>query len=344
VARDERIRDGSELPWLHKKIVREQLEPYRQSRATPEYQNDLLEKVKRVEKEPGRKYRIEAAGREWSEENDLAELRALNDYLWDNYDERLPKDEYKILVKLIKEKEQQLKKEPEEIKAPVEQEKSKGDEITYQGEQYNKQDPYEKLTGLTAKVREAEEKLPFDEYQKLRVWIEDADRARWSGALEQQLALSHKKFERSNTMEDLKAAEGGRVISPQMEEMMRNPIIGLFMTEAAIANEIVKSIPLDDRLRDPLKEGLEELEAGKKGIDERDSERNAGPKSGETLDELLSFKAADAKDRDNRDRIEKAIEENRKAKEQELKQQKQERDKKDRGDEDWDRFEPWGRG
>jgi hypothetical protein len=244
-------------------------------------------------------------------------------------------------VEWIKEKEQL--KEPE-IKAPAEKEKPRADEINYQGEQYNKQDPYEKLTGLTAKVRESEERLPVDEYQKLRGWIEHADRARWAGALEQQLQLTHKKFDRSKTMEDLKAAEGGRVLIPEMEEMMKNPIIGLFMAEAAIANEIVRSIPLDDRLRDPLKEGRDELEAGKKGIDARDRERNARPKSGETLDQLLGFKAADAKGRENRERIESAIEENKKAKHEELKEQKKKREDKDRGDEDRDRFDPWGRG
>lgn len=51
-------------------------------------------------------------------------------------------------------------------------------------------------------------------------------------------------------MEDLKAAEGGRVIDPQLEQFMRNPIVGIFMIEASIASEIVRSIPLDDRNRD----------------------------------------------------------------------------------------------
>ena len=339
MAREERVRDGLELPWMHKKIVREQLEPYRQSRATPERNDDLPEKAIKIEK-PYAQDRIEAAGREWSKANDLAELRELNEYLWDNYDERLPKNEYKKLAEWIRDKEQN-KAEPES-KAPTEKEKPRSDEITYQGDKYTKQDPYEKLIGLTAKARENEDRIPFDDYQKLRVWIEQADRAKWAGALEQQLELTHKKFERSKTMEDLKAAEGGRVLSPEMQEMMSNPIVGLFMAEAAIANEIVRSIPLDDRLRDPLKEGRDDLEAGKKGIDERDRERNSRPKSGQTLDQLLGIKGAEDKDRENRERIEKAIEENKKAKERELREQKRKRDEPER--DDWDRFDPWGRG
>lgn len=339
--REERIRDGLELPWLRKKLIREQLEPYRQGRATPERkEDDVSERVKNFDK-PERQDKIEAAGREWSKASELADLQKLNEYLWDNYDERLPKHEYKKLMGWIRDKERGEAKAESQVVS--EKEKPRGDEINYQGEQYGKQDPYEKLVGLTNKIRESEERLPVDEYQKLRGWIEEADRARWAGALEKQLELTHKKFERSNTMEDLKAAEGGRVISPEMQEIMSNPIVGLFMTEAAIANELVRSIPLDDRLRDPLKEGRDALEAGKKGIDEREKERNDRAKSMDSLDELLGIKKADERDRENRERIEKAIEENKKAKDRELKEQKKNRDK-DRGDEEWDRFDPWGRG
>ncbi|MES6452331.1 hypothetical protein U6V07_12405, partial [Cutibacterium acnes] len=69
-------------------------------------------------------------------------------------------------------------------------------------------DSYDKLTGLLKKTREDERRLPFDDYQKLRVWIEDADRARFSGAVEKELERVHKR-DRTRTMEDLKAMEGG---------------------------------------------------------------------------------------------------------------------------------------
>ena len=72
------------------------------------------------------------------------------------------------------------------------------------------------------------------------------------------------------------------------------------------------------------------------------STRNSRSKSGQTLDQLLGIKGAEDKDRENRERIEKAIEENKKAKERELKEQKRKRDEPER--DDWDRFDPWGRG
>jgi hypothetical protein len=73
---------------------------------------------------------------------------------------------------------------------------------------------------------------PVDDYQKLRGWLEHADRARWSGVLERELANTHKQFERSKTMEQLKAQEGGRVINPMQENFMSHPVMGLFMQGA----------------------------------------------------------------------------------------------------------------
>jgi len=48
---------------------------------------------------------------------------------------------------------------------------------------------------------------------------------------------------------------------------MKNPIMGLFLTEAAIANELVRSIVLDDRNRDYDKEARDELEDAKKDME-----------------------------------------------------------------------------
>ena len=81
-------------------IVREQLEPYQ------EWKEKQVAKEKEAElgkkrDDPERPYyqdTIEAAGREWSKTNSLGELRDLNEYLWDNYEERIPKDQYKKLA------------------------------------------------------------------------------------------------------------------------------------------------------------------------------------------------------------------------------------------------------
>lgn len=56
--------------------------------------------------------------------------------------------------------------------------------------------------------------------------------------------------------------EGGRVIDPMQDAMMRNPVVGLFMTGASIVNTIVKMIPLTEN-KDHLKDNREELEKSK---------------------------------------------------------------------------------
>ena len=259
----------------------------------------------------------------------------MNEYLWDNYEERIPKDEYKKLAGWIKDKER-LGDRPQEQATKDEPTKTPKDRdsFEFQGDKYSKGDGYEKLTGLASKLREGEERLPFDDYQKLRGWMEHADRERWSGALEKQIELTHKKFERSNTIADLKAAEGGRVIDPQLEQLMRNPIVGLFMTEAAIASEIVRSIPLDDRNRDYLKENRDSLEDAKRGLDEEVREQIKMP--------WEISKSQQERDREAQEKIEKAIEENKKAKDKEIEEKKRKREERERGD-DWDRFDPWGR-
>jgi hypothetical protein len=365
-AKSERADNVINLPWMHKKIVREQIEPYRdwvekqKQRSGSEAREEQLEK-------PFYQDTIEAAGKDWSRDNSLDELRGLNKYLWDNKDERIPKDDYKKLARWIKDKERvrlenrgetefEKEKEPgsddksnsEKDKefakiepgraSKFEIDKEKLETIESKGEQSNKQDPYNKLKELIEKS-EKEEKIPFDDYQKVRVMMEDADRARWDGALDKQLQLTHKKFERSKTMEQLKEQEGGRVLNPVQEEVMRNPIFGLWMKFASLSNELVRSIPLDDRLRDPVKEGRDELEAGKKGIEGRELDRIAMPKSGMEPEQLQGLQKAEKKDRDNRERIEQDIEKNKVAKHEELKKQK--RDRQDR-EPDYDVFDPWG--
>jgi hypothetical protein len=356
-AKEERVRDGLELPWMHKKIVREQIEPYREWSKKKEREKESARATN--EEKPYHQDTIEAAGKQWSKANNLKELQDLNEYLWDNLEDRIPKEDYRKLKGWIKDKEklrdelgdskpddekekpkdtsEGRKPDDEKAKLPEQsadakpndvKEQEKLDQIEYHGEKFKPKDPYEKLTGLVKKVREDEERLPFEDYQKLRVWIEDADRERFSGALD---------------MEELKEMEGGRVLIPVQEEVMRNPIFGVWMKFASLSNELVRSIPLDDRLRDPLKEGRDDLEAGKKGIDAREIERGKTPTSELTPEGLRGLQGADKKDRDNRERIEEDIEGNKKAKDRELKQQKEDKKKAERDrDEPYDTFDPWG--
>src|SRR5207253_4790895 len=103
--RQERIRNGEELPWLHKKIVREELEPYQK----------------------------------WRSEQ------------------------------------------------PVDPKQS----FEYQGERYSKDDGYQRLAGLKRHLHENTKKklrLPKEDYKRLEQWIEEKDRARFSGEIERQLS------------------------------------------------------------------------------------------------------------------------------------------------------------
>jgi hypothetical protein len=336
-ARDERIRDGLELPWLHQKLVREQLEPYKDWKEKQEAKDKEPEKKRDEPERPYHQDTIEAAGREWSKANNLKELRDLNEYLWDNYEERIPKDEYKKLAGWIKEKERLGERQPEK-KEPG-KEKGRRDEFEYQGEKYSKNDDYEKLTGLANRLRDGEERLPFNDYQKLRGWMESKDRERFSGALEAELQLTHKKFERGKTMADLKAAEGGRVIDPLQEHFMRNPIVGLFMTEAAIASEIVRSIPLDDRNRDYVKEHIDGLEDAKKNLDEREKARR--DKALEKLRMPWEIKSQEDRDREAREKIEKAKEEAERKREEEKKKEREKKREKDRSPFERDEWGRW---
>lgn len=333
LAKAERIRDGLELPWMHQKIVREQLEPFKEWKEKQEQRERETDKQQEEKDRPYHQDKIEAAGKEWSRANNLKELRDLNEYLWDNVDERIGKEDYRRLRSWIKDKEEG--REPEPPKSEPKEQKRR-DEIDFQGTKYSKKDSYEKLTGFAKELRENSERLPFDDYQKLRGWIEYKDRERWSGALEKQIEATHKKLERSKTAADLKAQEGGRVIDPLQEHMMRNPIIGLFMTEAAIASEIVRSIALDDRNRDYGKEQRDGLEEAKKNLDEKEKERK-----GDKIRMPWEIKSQEEKDRESREKIEKAIEENKQRREEEKKKEKERQEERDRDDPF--KRDPWGR-
>lgn len=306
------------MPWMHRKIAREQYEPYSKWKTD---QNDQGRHGDKSPEHPEKPYfndTITAAGKEWTRENSVSDLRDLHTYLWDNHDERIPLPEYKKLVGWIKEKEQlrtadrsdasnrQPKKEPDKEKQYFE----------YRNERYGRNSSYQKLTDLASRLREKHaQRLPIDDYHKLRAWIENADRARWAGVIERQLELSKVRFARD---EAKKAAPNAhRYVNPLQEQMMANPVVGLFMQGASIANQLVRWVDLRDT-RDPLKETRDALEDAK-------TERHQDYVSPDRTHEQ---KVSDKQAIDN---IDRAIDENEEIRKKRRKEKEKRRDKRDRG-------------
>jgi len=345
--RQERIREGLELPWMHKKIIREQLLPYDEWKR--------LEKDRERGKIPAEKNRqekdrdsekpyfndtIDAAGKEWSKKNTLSELQELNQYLWDNQGERIEKSEYKKLVAWMKEKEAAARA-PRAAKdqgggkdAQGAQDPSKGkdsekqkerDYFEYQGKKYKKESSYGDLKELSDKLRNKKaERLPVDDYQKLRGWMENADRARWSGVLEKQIELSKKQY----GLEGAEKAAPQRVVNPLQEQVMRNPVVGLFMQGAGIANTLVSWVPLTDQ-RDRVKEAGDAMEDAKRDRHDQYVKPGRDPE-------------ARAKDQEAIDKLDKAIEENKRAQDRQKKKKKEKEQEKRDKDNPFSR-DPWGR-
>lgn len=358
-ARDQREREGLELPWMHKKIIREQLEPYEKWREKQDEKQREQERAKE-ERERESRDKIEAVGKEWTKTDSLEDLRGLNERLWDHFDERISKEDYKKLGSWIKDKERDVERKLIEKELEKEQKsRERPDSFEYEGERYSKKDPYKKLTGLAQELRNKDEKLPYDDYQKLRGWIEDRDRNRWQGALEKGLSQAKNEMrtpERPRTTE----VAGGRMIDPLQAEMMRNPVVGLFMIQAGLANQLVRSIELTDK-RDLLKENREEIEKGLKELAEKDRDYS-------DMDELLGYgdkEKSQDKDRElslkdfsmpwdnahekvkkSREGMDKALDESKKTEKQREEQQQKDREKQERDDRDREWFERgggWGR-
>ncbi len=319
--REERIKEGLELPWMHRKIMREEYEPYSKWSKDQEVKDRTRNPEKTRDANSDKPYfndTIQAAGKEWSKQNTLSELRELNTHLWDNHDERIPLPEYKKLTAWIKEKERLREPERNGDDAPPTKEapEKQKDYFEYQGQRYSKSSSYKKLTGLANKLREENaRRLPIDDYQKLRGWVENADRARWAGVTERQLELSKRQFERDGAAKTSPNAH--RYVNPLQQQMMSNPVVGLFMQGASVANELVRWIDLRDN-RDRLAEARDGLESAKK---DRHQEYM---KPERTHDEK-------ARDQEAIDNIDKSIDENKETRKKRRKDKQKERDKRDRG-------------
>jgi len=318
--RQERIKEGLELPWLHKNIIREQYEPYNKWKIEQEEKQrepKLGKDSENVRREPQARETIQAAGKEWSRENSITELKELNTYLWDNHDERISTMEYKKLIAWIKEKERS--RDPKQIDQSKEQQKQPRKEkeaFEYQGQKYDKNSSYEKLVKLDNKLRAPKaERLPIEQYQKLKGWMENADRARWAGVTDRQLQLSKDRFGRQGAAET--SPNANRYVNPLQQQMMSNPVVGLFMQGASIANELVRWIDLRDN-RDRLKEAKDNLEDAKR------NKHQEYVKPERTHEEKR-------RDQDTIDDIDKAIDENKDERKRRRKEKENDREKRDRG-------------
>jgi len=345
VARQERIREGLELPWVYKKIIREQLEPYDQWKQkqrdvergkVPAEDRDQGSPLRAEAEKPYFQDTIEAAGREWSKRNTLKELHELNQYLWDNQGERIEKPEYKKLVAWMKEKEELAARAPRAAKGEEVKDGKEAQELSpakdkernsfeYQGKKYQKESSFEQLKELSDKLRNKKaERLPVEDYQKLRGWIENADRARWSGVLEKQIEISKKQQGREGAEKTMPQ----RAVNPLQEQVMRNPVVGLFMQGAGLANTLVSWVPLTDQ-RDRVKEAGDAMEDAKRDRHDKYIKPGRDPEVKE-------------KDREAIEKLDQAIEENRKAQDKQKKKKKQKEQEKRDKDNPFSR-DQWGR-
>lgn len=348
--RQERIREGLELPWMHKKIIREQLLPYDEwKRLQKEIERGKVPAEERELGGPGRgepekpyfNDTIDAIGKEWSKKNTLKELQELNQYLWDNYDERIELPEYKKLVAWMKEKEEAARapraakgEDGKEVQGDQDQspvkDKEKSNEkerdfFEYQGKKYKKESSYSELKELSDKLRNKKaERLPVDDYQKLRGWMENADRARWSGVVEKQIDLSIKRQGKEGAQKTMPQ----RVANPLQDQVMRNPVVGLFMQGAGLANTLVSWVPLTDQ-RDRVKEAGDAMEDAKRDRHDQYVKPGRDPE-------------ARQKDQESIDKLDKAIEENKKTQDKQKKKKKQKEQEKRDKDNPFSR-DPWGR-
>jgi len=216
---DWRVDQGLELPWLHQKIVREQLEPFEQWKRRQWFQE--LESIRLATAQdpaalpgaaPDPFDTIEADGKTWSKENSLSELKALNSLLNKHFDKRIPLDDYRTLVQWIKAKEEAgIERDAPaspQVKPP---ERTAGGEsslpkqfnrprlrpletIEALGKQWTNHQTLDKLQDLDAQLwQNKEDRIAKEEYKKLVRWIREKERELEQKAGRKEEAPKHKQ-------------------------------------------------------------------------------------------------------------------------------------------------------
>lgn len=330
--RQERIRDGLELPWMHKMIVREQLEPYEKWKERRDSREREPEKEEGVLDKDADRKKIEAFGRKWGKHNTLKELRDLDQRLWDKPEERLSDSEQNTLSGWIREKEREDRRQKIESKLDK-QDRSKEEReyFEYGGKEYSKKDPLKKLNDLSKELRNNSEKLPYEDYQKLRGWVEEKDRGRFADSIGKWLEQAKQEMKTPERPRSTEPA-GGRIINPIQQHMMGNPVVKLFMIQAGAASELVRSIPLVEN-RDRLKESKRELENASKELDDK-------------IAKDLKGSAYEEKAKGHKENVDKALDESKEAgkKKEQLSAKEKEKKERDEKDREWfERGGGWGR-
>jgi hypothetical protein len=207
---------------------------------------------------------------------------------------------------------QKEKSDSQELEDLVAEEHS----FKYRGKRYSKDTGYERLIGLRQYLSENTDeslKLPKDDYKSLQQWIAHKERQRFSGELGRQLSVSKQRTEAQDAAKNMPSAN--RYVSPLQQNVMRNPVMGLFLSGASITAEIVRSIPLTDQ-RDRLKESGDELEDTKR--DRESKQRRRRNPEDKASDEHFIRK------------IDEAIEDNKKSRDQRRKDRRKRKDNRDR--------------
>jgi len=109
---------------------------------------------------------------------------------------------------------------------------------------------------------------------------------------------------------------------------MRNPVVGLFMQGAGLANTLVSWVPLTDQ-RDRVKEAGDAMEDAKRDRHDQYVKPGRDPE-------------ARQKDQESIDKLDKAIEENKRTQDKQKKKKKQKEQEKRDKDNPFSR-DPWGR-
>ncbi len=131
-----------------------------------------------------------------------------------------------------------------------EQRKDDKNSFEHEGERYSKDDKLERLYGLKRSLHDKTkkgERLSKEDYKLLDKWIETKDRAQFAGEVQRQFdnadqahIAAHKRANSPATC---------RYVHPLQQQMMKNPVMGLFFSVAGLAAEVVRSIPLTE---DPI--------------------------------------------------------------------------------------------
>lgn len=151
--------------------------------------------------------------------------------------EELPRLHRKIVREQLEPYSEWIKRQANDTRASFE----------FQGQKYTHDDKLERLIALQTSLvgkSKREEKLTKEDYALLTRWIEIKDRAFYAGAIERQFNNANRAYNAS--MKRANSPNTHRYVPRAQQEMMRNPVMGLFFATASLAAEVVRSIPLTE--------------------------------------------------------------------------------------------------